>query len=95
MRLIIELVVAGLLVVVAWEKPFNQWFGLAGPREQSQPPRIIYAAPSHAPAKSRGDWMWDASRKSTLDPARLTIPKSQSPKTVRRHVLSLAFVSDV
>lgn len=73
MRLLLEIVFAGLLVVIAWEKPFKQRFGATPPA-----PQIVYVTPAPtiapltiAPTSEppSGSWMWDPNRRTPLDRA--------------------------
>src|SRR4051794_33642123 len=67
MRLFVELLVAVLLIIVAWERPYSQWFG-AQPMSQApvaSPSRIPRLNPT--PSHVDGKWMWDKKHRGALD----------------------------
>src|SRR4051812_33022500 len=67
MRLFVELIIAASLIIVAWERPFSQWFGAqsVSPAPVASPSRIMRVHPT--PAQQDGKWMWDPKQRSTLD----------------------------
>lgn len=71
LRTLIEIVVAGLLIALAWEKPFKErvselpWIGdKIAPVSNHPQSSTLHPRPS--PSAS-GAWMWDPKRKSILD----------------------------
>ena len=70
MRLLLELIVAGLIILLAWEIPFRERVAdipgigdtLSGGTSHARKRK----APAPAPTVS-GAWMWDPNRKSALD----------------------------
>jgi hypothetical protein len=71
MRLLLELVVAGLIIVLAWEKSFKERVAdipVVGEKLVSTKdhPRSSVRNPRPGPSVS-GAWMWDPNRKTALD----------------------------
>ena len=71
MRLVLELIVAGLIVALAWEKSFSERvadipvLGAKLTTTQTHPrSSTLHPRPT---ATVSGAWMWDPNRKTTLD----------------------------
>lgn len=81
MRLVLEIIVAGLLIALAWEKSLKEraseipWIGdKIGPMS-THTKRRPFVTP--APTAS-GAWMWDPNRKSPLDrPSPTPVPRPE------------------
>jgi hypothetical protein len=77
MRLLLEILIIGVLIWAAWEKPFRDW--LPSPLKKlaavtAQPTPSPTPAPTAAPqlhptvrSTPSGSWMWDPQHRSVLD----------------------------
>ena len=61
MRIFFEIILAALLVTLAWERPYKAWF--------VSPPAVPkwQAVPRMQPTTPWGAWMWDKNRRTALD----------------------------
>ena len=66
MRLFFEIFLAAALVVLAWNKPYSEWFGTDLQVDQLTA-RATGRQPVGGPSPTKGEWMWDPNRKSALD----------------------------
>jgi len=75
MRTLLEIVVAGLLIAIGWDKSFKDrasefpWLGdkIVPAAKAPVHPQSSTVHPRPSPSAS-GSWMWDPNRKSPLDP---------------------------
>jgi hypothetical protein len=79
MRTLLEIIVAGLLIALAWDKPFKERLSDLGWLSDKAAPVSNHPRPSPSPS---GAWMWDPNRKTVLDtPAPKASPLS-SPSSI-------------
>ncbi len=64
MRLFLEVITVGALLLIGWEKPFRHWI-VAPPPTVTPAPEATTAPHSSAPAAK--NWMWDRERTTPLD----------------------------
>ena len=72
MRSLLEIVLLGAVVALAWEKPISERVGEVIPALADKKPAVaamrampvLAAAPAETPS---GAWMWDPNRRSVLD----------------------------
>ena len=69
MRSLIEIVILGTVVALAWEKPIREQVGELVPALAAKKPATTAkrATPVATTNASNGDWMWDPNRRSVLD----------------------------
>lgn len=80
LRTLLEIIVAGLLIAAAWNKPFKErvsdlpWIGdKIAPVSNHPQSSTLHPRPSPSPS---GAWMWDPNPKSPLDPPAKTHPSA-------------------
>jgi len=73
MRLLGEIIIAGLLIYIGWATPFRDYFpaSISGVAKSSPAPAITLQPQPRPVVRSTstpsGAWMWDANHHSALD----------------------------